>query len=101
MAFSLNYLSRIGQTKDLDKTLNVKAGMDTQLGPQVWTYNGKAADGSNDTLAAIVAADYFLAGRGYIKQGDFILINANDPAYALLSVTASTALTVTTADITT
>jgi len=100
MAFSLNYLLRVGQTKDLDKSLNVKAGMDTQVGPQMWTYNGLAT-GSNDARAAIIAADYFLSARGYIKQGDFILINANDPAYALLSVTASTALTVTTADITT
>lgn len=99
MAFDLKYLSRVEQTSFLDKTLNVGAGMDTQSTPQLWTYNAFTS-GADDTLAEVVAADYFLGGYGYISTGDFIFVRTSNPSYALLAVTASSSSTVTTSDIT-
>lgn len=99
MAFDLKYLSRVEMTANLDKTLNPGAGMDTQTTPQIWAYNAFTS-GADDTLAEVVAADYFLGGYGYINTGDFIHVRTSNPSYAILAVTASSSATVTTADIT-
>ena len=93
MAYSLSYLSRSEQTANLDKTLNVKAGMDSQPGPQRWSYNALAA-AANNSKAQTVAADYFLSAYGYLAVGDSILIATND-GYQEIIITASSSVTVT------
>lgn len=97
MAYDLKYLSRVEQTAFLDKTMNVKAGMDTVIVPQMWTYNALAG-GANNSLAQTVAADYFLSAYGFLTTGDLVYVAAND-GVQILTVTASSSSTVTTSKI--
>jgi len=95
MAFDFKYLTSVQQTNNLDKTLNVKAGMDTQARPQMWCYDA-SSNGADDTKAETVASDYFLSAYAYLKAGDLVYVYASD-GYQMLYVTASSSVTVTTA----
>lgn len=97
MAYGLNFLSRVEQTHNLDKTLNVKDGMDTFVKPQLWVYNASSS-GANNSVAQTVAADYFASAYGYVTTGDLVYVYAND-GVQILTVTASTSSTVTTSKI--
>ncbi len=89
MAFGLQWLTRIEQSPNLDKTLNPGQGMDSVLLPQMWAYNASAS-GANDSAATVEGANYFLTAGGYLQLGDFINVITNDPGYHILNVTTRT-----------
>jgi len=89
MAFGFQYLQRIEVTPNLDKTLNVGQGQDSQPSPGMWTYNASAS-GSNEAEGVVDAANYFLPAYGYLKVGDFIFANTNDPASHIFTIATST-----------
>ena len=95
MTFALQWLTRVEQTENLDKTTNPGSGMDTVTSPQMWAYNAGAA-GANDNAAAVEASGYFNGALGYLKVGDAVYVYTNDPGYHLLAVATNNGTTVTT-----
>jgi len=93
--YDLKWFSRVLQTSDLDKTLNVKSGMDAVTKPQMWCYNASST-GADNSLAATVAADYFLSAYGYLSIGDTIYVYANNGVQLLTVATSSSAAVTTT-----
>ena len=96
MAFSFNYLARNSSSGNID------AG-------KAWIYNGTALNGSNETVATIVASGYFNAAQttlvspfpsgysgttGPLAVNDVIQVNGNDASgfYIVTSVTTNVTL---------
>jgi len=88
MAYDLKYLKRVEQTSNLDKSLNVKAGMESATAPQIWVYDGSANAG-NATKANMVAADYFIDAYGYLSVYDLIWAKGTDGASILAVLTSA------------
>lgn len=90
MAFNFNYFQRVNSTISISKSVNPAEGQATGIGPTIWTYDASST-GSNESAATVEASNYFLPASGYIKAGDWILANTNNPGYHILNVTAVTA----------
>jgi hypothetical protein len=88
MAFGLQYLARVEQTQQYDKTLNVPNGCAANPIPTVWVYNASAT-GSNDSSATAQTANYFNGANGYLTIGDMVYLYANDPTVHILWVSAN------------
>ena|ERR1700676_3900551 len=98
MAFGLQYLSKCEMTQDFNQVLNVRSGQVLVANNlQIWTYNAQAVGGSNDTTVATQAANYFNGANGYLKVGDTIIVQSNNPAWHILNVTVNAAGVVTVA----
>jgi len=79
MAFEFKHLTRVAQTGNLDKSLNVKSGMDSEVGPQRWQYNGSNAI-TGDTHANLIGgvANYFADAYGLLNVGDELYVTGTD-----------------------
>jgi hypothetical protein len=95
MAFDLSFLSRVEQTQQYDKTLNVSTGLVLGSIPKMWTFNA-AATAANNSTAQTVAANYFNGASGYLEVGDLIWVVSNDPGYHLIYVATNAGGNVTT-----
>jgi hypothetical protein len=98
MAFSLNYLNKVGSSHQLDPTYNSNTGDAVGVGPNLWTYQGAAAYANNST-AEIIAANYFDGASGYLEVGDIIFANSNTPAGLMIRVATNSAGAVTTTQV--
>lgn len=98
MAFSIQYLKKVGSSNQLDPIYNAATGDPLGIGPNLWTYQGNAANANNST-AEIIAANYFDGAIGYLDVGDFIFANSNTPAGLMIRVATNTGTHVTTTQI--
>lgn len=96
MAFNFAYLSKIGQSQQIDPTYNAATGDVQGALPTWWNYNASST-GSNESAATVEASGYFNGAKGYMKQGDVIYVYTNDPGYHFLNVASNNGTTVTTA----
>lgn len=62
--------------------------------PRLWSYT------SPDTLATVVAADYFLAAYAQLQVGDWILVRAANATAVAADMDAVVVLTCTSAGVT-
>src|SRR5690348_12136723 len=90
MAFNQLYLERVEATQEnvTDKTLNPKDGLVLVPGITLWMYNATST-GTNESAATVEGANYFLPAIGYMKLGDWILLNSNDPGYHILVISTN------------
>jgi hypothetical protein len=95
MAFGLQYLAKIELSQNqFDQAYNAATGSASGQAAGMWTYNATAL-GSNDSTAAVEAANYFNGASGYLKIADMIYIACND-ANHIITVTTNAAGAVTT-----
>ena len=95
MAFSLQYLAKVSQTQQYDKSYNSNCGDSAAPIPQMWVFGAGAAQ-ANASAAQVEASGYFNGANGYLSVGDFIFVDTNDPASHILRVATNSAGTVTT-----
>jgi hypothetical protein len=98
MAFGFQWLSKVEQSQVYEKTHNSSIGDVTSPIPTQWMYNASAT-GSNDASAAVQGVGYFNGANGYMKIGDVIYINTNDPAVHFIWVSNNAGGVVTTTQI--
>jgi len=98
MAFSFQYLAKVGQSQQYDRTYNPATGDAAAPIPQMWMYNASST-GANASAAAVETSGYFNGASGYLLQGDVIYVYTNDPGYHFLNVATNSSGTVTTAAI--
>ncbi len=98
MAAGLQYLAKVSQSQELDKTYNSATGDVGSAMPQMWMYNASAG-GSDEASATVQGANYFDFALGYLSPGDLVYVFSNDPAYHLLNIATNTGVHVTTAQI--
>jgi hypothetical protein len=98
MAFDLQYLEKVSQSSQLDKTYNAATGSVQSHMPQIWVFNASATAANNST-AETVAANYFDGALGYLSVGDLIWVVSNDPGYHLIWVTTNDGTHVTTTNL--
>lgn len=96
MAFSTNYMSKVSASQTFDKSYNPSSGIVGANLPTIWLYNASAT-GSNEALATVTAANYFLNFYASLNVGDAIYIVANDPTAGFRRVATSTSGGVTVA----
>lgn len=98
MAFSLQYLAKVGLSLQYDKTYNPATGASAAPIPQMWMYNASSG-GANDSTATVEGSGYFNGANGYLGVGDVIYVYTNNPGYHFLNVATNSSGTVTTAAI--
>ncbi len=92
MAFSFSNLSKLQATQTYDAGHTAASALPAGGCINAWTYNASST-GSNEAIATVVAANYFLPALGYLKVGDIIFVASNDPATHIINISVNNGTT--------